>query len=115
MAGLSSAEMMTRVPVRAVAFETLEDGRIVLLRPKFLSPRLGWIQKLLPRPVFRVRLDAKGTCIWEAMDGHRTVQEVCACVREHFGPEAEPVEERTLSFIHQMTTGGFARLEAQNR
>ena len=108
---MSSSELMAKVPVQAVAFESLEDGRVVLLRPKFISPRLAWLQRLLSRPVFRVRLDAKGSFIWGAIDGQRTVQQVCAAVREGLGAEAEPVEVRTLAFIHPLVSGHFARLE----
>jgi len=104
--------LLARVPVPAVPCERLEDGRVVLLRPKFLSPRLGWLQRLLPRPEFRVRLDPTGSFIWESLDGRRTVADVCALVRERFGQEAEPVEERTLAFIHQMASGSFIRLDA---
>jgi len=111
MAGITISAMMARVPVRGVAFETREDGLVVLLRPKFVSPRLGWLQRLLSRPVFRVRLDSKGSFIWAAMDGQRTVLEVCAQVRERFGAEAEPVEERTVAFVHQMASGAFISLE----
>jgi hypothetical protein len=107
---MSSAELMARIPVQAVPFETLEDGTVVLLRPKFVNPKLGWLQRLLPRPVFRVRLDAKGAFIWGTLDGARTVQDVCGQVRERFGAEAEPVEERTLAFVYQMTSGQFVRL-----
>ena len=94
---MSATEMLGRVPSRAVAWEDLEDGRVVLLRPKFLSEHLAWLQRVLPRPVFRVRLDAKGSFIWGAMDGVRTVREVCDAVRAGLGAEAEPVEERTLA------------------
>ena len=111
MGNLTIGGMMARVPVRAVASETLEGGLVVLLRPKFLSPSLGWLQRLLSRPVFWVRLDAKGSFIWEAVDGRRTVRELCGAVRVAFGPEAEPVEERTLAFLHQMAAGEFIRLE----
>lgn len=110
MGGISTAEMLTRVPVRAVASETGEDGRVVLLRPKFLSPRLNWFQKLLPRPVFRVKLDSRGSFIWETLDGRRTVGAVCEAVRDRFGAEAEPVEERTVALIYQMASGGFVKL-----
>jgi hypothetical protein len=112
MAGMTVGELLARVPIQAVACEPGQDGLVLLLRPKFLSPRLGWLQRILPRPEFRVRLDATGSFIWEALDGQRTVADVCAKVRERFGPEAEPVEERTLAFIHQMASGSFIRLEA---
>lgn len=110
MGGMTTGEMMTKVPERAVESETNEEGRVVLLRPKFLSPRLGWFQKLLPRPVFRVKLDATGSFIWETLDGTRTVREVCEAVRERFGAGAEPVEERTVALVFQMASGGFIRL-----
>ena len=110
MGAMTVGDMLARIPERAVAFEDLPEGRVVLLRPKFLSPRLAWLQRLLWRPVFRVRLDAKGSFIWGTLDGARTVQDVCALVREHFGAEAEPVEERTVAFMHQMASGGFIRL-----
>ncbi len=110
MGAMTEAEMMARVPERAVGSETTGEGRVVLLRPKFLSPRMGWFQKLLPRPFFRVRLDATGSFIWEALDGKRTVREVCAAVRERFGAGAEPVEERTVALVVQMVSGGFVRL-----
>jgi len=107
---MSTAEMMAKVPERAVESETNGEGRVVLLRPKFLSPRMGWFQKLLPRPVFRVKLDATGSFIWETLDGIRTVREVCEAVRERFGAGAEPVEERTVALVFQMASGGFIRL-----
>ncbi|BDU74372.1 PqqD family protein [Mesoterricola silvestris] len=110
MGGITTTEMMAKVPQRAVAFETDAEGRVVLLRPKFLSPRLGWLQKLLPRPEFRVKLDATGSFIWESLDGVRTVGEVCQAVRERFGAEAEPVEERAVALVFQMASGGFIRL-----
>ncbi len=110
MGAMTTSELMAKVPERAVESETTGEGRVVLLRPKFLSPRLGWFQKLLPRPVFRVRLDATGSFIWETLDGVRTVREVCGAVRERFGATAEPVEERTVALVVQMASGGFIRL-----
>lgn len=111
MAGLSLDAFMALVPVQAVACERLEDGRAVLLRPKFTSPRLAWLQKRLPKPHFRVRLDARGSFIWDAIDGRRTVREVVEAVRAGLGPEAEPVEERAVAFLHHLVSGRFARLE----
>ena len=110
MRSLTVGELLGRVPVQAVPFEVLEDGRVVLLRPKFVDKRMAWLQRLLPRPEFRVRLDATGSFIWESLDGQRTVADVCARVRERFGPEAEPVEERTVAFLHQLVSGKFALL-----
>jgi hypothetical protein len=106
-------EMMALVPVQAVGSERDVDGTLILLRPKFRHPRMAWLQRRLSRPHFRVKLDARGACLWEAMDGVRTVRQVCEALRERFGAEAEPVEERALAFIHHLATGKFIRL--QNR
>lgn len=109
MARLTQAELLACIPERAVTWETAEDGRVTLLRPKFLSPRLAWLQRVLWRPVFRVRLDARGSLAWTLMDG-RDLAAVCAGLRERFGAEAEPVEERTTALAAQMASGGFLRL-----
>ena len=110
MRSLTVGELLGRIPVQAVPFEVLEGGRVVLLRPKFVDRRMAWLQRLLPRPEFRVRLDARGSFIWTALDGVRTGQGVCDAVRAQFGEEAEPVEERTVAFLHQLVSGKFALL-----
>ena len=89
MRSLTVGELLGRIPVQAVPFEVLEGGRVVLLRPKFVDRRMAWLQRLLPRPEFRVRLDARGSFIWTALDGVRTGQGVCDAVRAQFGEEAD--------------------------
>ncbi|HLO67683.1 MAG TPA: PqqD family protein [Holophaga sp.] len=111
MGEMTLETFMTWVPVQAVESERTEDGLVVLLRPKFTSPRLAWLQKRLSRPHFRVRLDRRGSYIWEAVDGRRTVREVCDALRAGLGAEAEPVEERAVAFLHHLLSGRFLRLE----
>ena len=99
--------LLAMVPVRAVPFETGEDGRVTLLRPKFVSPWLAWLQPLLARPVFRVRLDEVGSFLWLQVDGERTVAVLCDQLGAAFGERAEPVQERGLSFVYQLLEGRF--------
>jgi hypothetical protein len=101
--------MLAMVPVRAVPFEEAE-GRVTLLRPKFVSPWLRWLQNFLSKPVFRVKLDEKGSFLWLQMDGTRTSAEVIARLRERFGEQAEPAEQRSLTFLYQMMEGRFLDL-----
>ena len=101
-------ELLALVPVQAVPFETGEDGRVTLLRPKFLHPHWAWLHRFMRRPVFRVRLDDKGAFIWLAMDGARSVGELSALARERFAEEGEPHEERCGLFVQQLVKGGFA-------
>jgi hypothetical protein len=101
-------EMLATVPRRAVEHEVREDGLFTLLRPKFMSPRLQWLQRLIKRRHFKVRLDAIGTCLWAHMDGTRNGFELTEIQRLAFGEKVEPAEERTARFLHQLVEGQFA-------
>ena len=104
--------LLAMVPVRSVPFETSEAGHVVLLRPKFVSPWLAWLQPLLSRPVFRVKLDEVGSFLWSQIDGVRTVDALCDQLGATFGERAEPVRERGLSFIYQLLEGRFLELRS---
>jgi hypothetical protein len=108
MTAFPDSAFLALVPVRAVPFETGEDGRVTLLRPKFVSPRWSWLQGLMKRPTFRVRLDPKGSFIWLAMDEARTVGELAGLARDEFGEAGEPHEERCGMFVQELIKGGFA-------
>jgi hypothetical protein len=47
----------------------------------------------------RLRLDTTGSFAWRRFDGNTTVGQVVAEVRETFGTEAEPVEQRLGAFV----------------
>lgn len=94
-------------PLQALSFERLEDGRVVIIRPKLLHDRWKWVVKLLAKPDFRVKLDEKGSFIWGLCDGTHSVQEIAAAVRERFGEDH--TDERTGWFVKQLRDGGFVR------
>ena len=100
------------VPVQVLVAEAGEGGNLVLLRPKILSPRWAWLLKLIRKPIFRVRLDARGTAVWQAMDGSRTVDEVTELIGRAF-PEEADTTTRTALFIRELARGGFIRLMAR--
>lgn len=103
-------EWLAAVPSPAVEHVLREEGRVTLLRPKFLSPRLQWLHRFLRRPHFKVRLDAFGSCLWLHLDGERTGAELAEILRLAFGPGSEPSEERASAFLRQLLLGGFIRL-----
>ncbi len=103
-------EMLAAVPAPAVGHLVREDGLFTLLRPKFVSPRLQWLQRLLKRPHFRVKLDAVGSCLWAQMDGTRDGYALVEILRLAFGERVEPAEERTARLLLQLLEGGFVRL-----
>jgi hypothetical protein len=97
------------VPVQAVASEPSEGGNLVLIRPKILSPRWAWLLRMMKKPVFRVKLDARGTAVWLACDGTRTVAQVAQRIVESF-PEEPDTTLRTALFIRELAMGKFIQL-----
>jgi hypothetical protein len=99
------------VPIQVLASEPGEQGNLILLRPKILSPRWAWLLGMMKKPTFRVKLDGRGTTVWQACDGERTVAQVVQTVAETF-PEEPDTTQRTALFIRELALGGFVRLEA---
>jgi hypothetical protein len=97
------------VPVQALTSELGEEGKVVLLRPKILSKRWAWVLKMMKKPLYRVKLDARGTAVWQACDGTRTVAQVAALVAEQF-PEEPDTTLRTALFIRELVRGQFMGL-----
>ena len=93
-------------PSRGAKWETGEQGNVVVLVPKFRSPFLTrWLMPLLSRPYFRVKLDKYGSFLWNQCDGATTVASMAERMKSHFGPAAEPVEERIGKFLNTLEHG----------
>lgn len=105
---------LAAVPVQSLASEPGEAGTVVLIRPKILSPRWAWLLRLMKKPVYRVRLDARGTAVWQACDGERTVAEVARVVALA-SPEEPDTTVRTALFLRELARGGFLQLMARHR
>lgn len=105
---------LAAVPVQDLSTEPGADGAVVLLRPKILSPRWGWLLRLMKKPTYRVRLDARGTAVWRACDGTRTVAGVIEVVAATF-PEEADTTLRTALFLRELVRGGFLRLHREER
>lgn len=99
------------VPIQVLASEPGEAGDLVLLRPKILSPRWAWLLRMMKKPTYRVKLDARGTAVWQACDGARSVAAIIRILSER-NPDEADVLPRTALFIRELARGGFLRLEA---
>jgi len=97
------------VPTPAVAAELAETGNLILLRPKIVSPRWAWLLRLMKKPVYRVKLDARGSAVWRACDGVRTVAQVVS-VMEAAQPDEADTQVRTARFLLDLARGKFLRL-----
>lgn len=102
---LEDVNVFDLVPVRRAAWEE-KDGRVVVERPRPDRRSLGavfeWLGFYMSVP--KIRLDEKGSETWKLLDGNRTVSTVVRDMRERFGDEVEPAEERVgrvVQVFHQ--------------
>jgi len=113
--GGSGVNLLELRPVRLAAWEEADDDRVVLVRPRpsgrGLKPWLLRVSAALAPQ--RLRLDAIGSHAWRALDGERTVGHVAASLRERFGAEAEPAEERLGTLVRLLRRDGFLAFPAE--
>ena len=89
-----------------------EDGRCVLLRPRFGASRPGrWLAGLAGDPHYRIQLDEVGTLVWKACDGRTSLAEIARAMRAAFGDRVEPADERLDRFMRRMLKGRMIAVE----
>jgi len=105
---LKEANYLALRPVARHKHETTEDGNVCVIVPKFKNKWL--IMFLVPprkSPHFRIKLDERGSAVWQAVDGKRNVEEICRIVSEQLGEKIHPVEERVTKFLSLLYRQGF--------
>ena len=91
------------VPRRSVEHEDGDDGRLVLLRPKYARGFLArWLQPQLKHKHFHIALDEIGTAVWEAIDGRRNVRQIADLLHDRFGEQLNSHHERCARFIEYL-------------
>lgn len=98
------------LPRRVLRWKEDDQGSAVLLRCRFgenpWGRRLaGWLRTT----DYRIRLDPIGTLIWKSCDGETPLSVILQRLRQEFGEEIEPAEERLYLFIRQLTKSHFIR------
>ena len=59
----------------------------------------------------KVHLDVQGSYLWPLIDGERTVMELAALQKEHFGEAAEPLYPRIVKYFQILESYHFIRSE----
>ncbi|MGE5313268.1 MAG: PqqD family protein [Acidobacteriota bacterium] len=101
-------------PKRLADWETADDGRVVILVPKFTNRFL--VKALLPylkSKHFRLQLDAYGTAFWNACTGGATVGSIIETMKRAFPDQAETMSERTISFTRNLFREKFIGYDIQ--
>jgi len=105
---LRKTNLLDLRPTKCYRWEETEDGRVVILAPKFRHRLLvKYLMPMLRSQDFKVSLDDYGSFVWKACDGNATVLEISERLRERYGEKVEPVYERVGLFIRQLWKQGF--------
>jgi hypothetical protein len=89
---------------RRLQWKEVEDGRVVVLRPRFGEGKAGrWLESILGLSPYRIRLDEIGTVVWKNCDGKIPARKIAEKLRNEFGDKVEPAEDRLQDFVTQMS------------
>ncbi len=100
--------LLQLIPVRNLAWESDEAGRVVLLKPKIQNAFLA--RHLLPRmkkPHYKIRLDEIGSAFWRRCDGRQSIQTIAEQQKREFGSAVEPLYERISRFLQTLEKNRF--------
>ncbi len=101
------------IPVAGVTSEEglHHEGRVIYVprRPLFR----GWLGKRLESGTAPARffLDRLGNAVWKAIDGRRTVAEICEDFRARFGLHPREAEGMVVAFINSLLRRGVLTLK----
>jgi hypothetical protein len=86
-------------PIRKCDFNTNEMGGVTLIVPKFKNEKFNkWFLNHRKR-FFRISLDEVGSVVWQQIDGHCKVYEICNKSTEILGEKVQPVDQRITKFL----------------
>lgn len=98
-------------PKRNAEWETTDEGKVIVLVPKFKNPFLvKWLLPYLSKPYFRIKLDDVGSAIWQQLDGGTPISNVAESLKTKFGVSVEPVESRINHFLSQLERGDLVTI-----
>lgn len=99
-------------PRHAITWEPGGDGRVVLLVPRFRTgPLARWLQPRLSRPVMRVRLDERGSWVWQRCDGTSTVGAIAGAMAAAYEEGADAATDRVARFVQTLVRDRFVTLD----
>ncbi len=99
-------------PLRNAKWETTDEGKVVVLVPKFKNAFLvKWVLPHLAKPFFRIKLDDIGSHIWKQCDGATSLSTIAESLKNKFGDAVEPVDARINKFINHLERGDLLLVE----
>jgi len=102
---LKNANLLELTPIRLHENEKSEEGRTILLVPKFKNRDLGRFMLGHRSAHFRIKLDEMGSEVWNVIDGHSKVADLISKLQDKWKETPEKTEElerRFAAFLSQL-------------
>lgn len=88
-----------------------EDQCVVVRLPRARNRFLRKVLSLFsPSPWVRIKLDERGSLVWQLCDGEHTVEQISRELENRFGCQVEPALERTALLLRHMYRYGMVEL-----
>lgn len=101
------------VPVKSqkIDYEIRENGlvQLIIKRDSLLDRIVRRIFNTPDKTI--IDLDSIGSFVWESIDGKRNLHEISLLLKERFGKEVEPLNERLITYINILKNNKFIIFE----
>jgi len=109
---LKDTNALDLIPVTKHGYKINEDGKVVLLIPKFKNQKFArWFIPARKSIHFSIRLDNIGSMVYLLIDGKRTIKQICDTIQDKHEEKIEQLENRAVAFITQMYKYRFITFE----
>jgi hypothetical protein len=106
------ANLLTLKPKRNLEWETQPNANVVLLIPKFRNRLLvKWFVPMLSKPNIRLKLDDRGSFVWQRCDGKTTIEEIGKQMSATFSEPLDSTYDRIGKFMQKFTRDKFLLLD----
>jgi hypothetical protein len=96
-------EWLRAVPQKNCQYFKESDGNITLKMPRAENEFLLRIINIFSKePFFKIKLDDRGSYIWQYCNGEKTIQEISLLLEQHYGDDVKPAKDRTIFFFKQL-------------
>ncbi len=107
----AGVDMMDLVPLPLVEHDLDPGTLLVTLKvPRFREPLIGkYMQRLLPaqRKFILVTLEERGSYLWRAMDGQRSLGALVDVLQRDFPDDMDKIHERTAIYFTSLYQNNF--------
>ena len=108
-------DWLNSVPVKNCDYHQGASGNFILQMPKSDNAMLQKILAFLSRkPHFKIKLDERGSFIWEHCDGKNSISKICGMLENEFGDSVKPTTNRTILLFKKLYQYGLVRLFREN-